>query len=696
MKRIFISFIILGLFTTQLLFAQWMQTKGPLGGRATNVYDNGTTVFANISGSGIYKSSDNGASWSQIEGFDFLRDCRTLAGKGNELFVFNRSSEIYHTTDSGESWNKITDTTIANKYVYFLSIVGQNVYAPSPNGLYRSTDDGASWEILNDTLLTGTLRFIKSDSSFLFLGNANGQLLRSSDNGVSWKLLKNGSNELTTYSITFDGPKLIATNSSFPSSIYISTDFGDTWTQRDGSGAGNSAFEDLYFINGNLLGRFYNNTFYISTDEGNSWSEIQVDTTMNYVEDIEGSGSNVFIATYGNGIYRSTDGGYTWALSNKGIIGSRINALVTKNNDVLAATEGGVYKSTDDGDSWQRYNEGIDLSDIINIKMMNNNYYAVVSDGIYKLDTVNNKWIKKYYLPNNSFTAMSINDSVIYAGFRGAGILKSTDDGTTWDTVDNGLNLGSGHYPGINSLAVLGDVVYAGTDVNGVYRSTDGGANWSEFNNGSSSNIVYDLAFNDSAIYLATNDGFYKSDINGSSWNQLYNSWAYSFLFYNGGIFIGNYNQIIKSYNEGQTWDNVSDGYNSRDIYSLAVNDNYMFAASADGGVWKRPLSEVITSVDNSVSLPEHFSLEQNYPNPFNPTTKIRYSIPEVGTSLMKFVQLKVYDILGKEVATLVNKEQQPGNYEVEFNASALSSGIYFYELNADGFVQTRKMILLK
>ncbi len=64
MKRIFILFTFLGLFTAQLLFAQWMQTKGPFGGRATNVYDNGTTVFANISGSGIYKSSDNGASWS--------------------------------------------------------------------------------------------------------------------------------------------------------------------------------------------------------------------------------------------------------------------------------------------------------------------------------------------------------------------------------------------------------------------------------------------------------------------------------------------------------------------------------------------------------------------------------------------------------------------------------------------------------
>ncbi len=102
-------------------------------------------------------------------------------------------------------------------------------------------------------------------------------------------------------------------------------------------------------------------------------------------------------------------------------------------------------------------------------------------------------------------------------------------------------------------------------------------------------------------------------------------------------------------------------------------------------------------------TVPTQFKLYQNYPNPFNPTTKIRYSIPTVGTSLMKFVQLKIYDILGKEVATLVNQQQQPGNYEVEFttnvgtnNYSPLPSGVYFYRLQAGNYIQTKKMMLLK
>ncbi len=97
-------------------------------------------------------------------------------------------------------------------------------------------------------------------------------------------------------------------------------------------------------------------------------------------------------------------------------------------------------------------------------------------------------------------------------------------------------------------------------------------------------------------------------------------------------------------------------------------------------------------------NLPDKFSLKQNYPNPFNPTTKIRYSIPASLNSFKEgtLTQLKVYDILGNEISTLVNKEQQPGNYEATFNGNGLASGIYFYQLTIGNLTQTRKMNLMK
>ncbi len=105
-----------------------------------------------------------------------------------------------------------------------------------------------------------------------------------------------------------------------------------------------------------------------------------------------------------------------------------------------------------------------------------------------------------------------------------------------------------------------------------------------------------------------------------------------------------------------------------------------------------------ISSVNQLSDFPEDFFLSQNYPNPFNPSTKIKYTIPSVTLSGVEGsrVSLKVYDVIGNEVATLVNEEKPAGSYEVNFDAKGLSSGIYFYKLQAGSFVETKKMILIK
>jgi hypothetical protein len=102
-------------------------------------------------------------------------------------------------------------------------------------------------------------------------------------------------------------------------------------------------------------------------------------------------------------------------------------------------------------------------------------------------------------------------------------------------------------------------------------------------------------------------------------------------------------------------------------------------------------------NIDNELLIPERFVLYQNYPNPFNPVTKIKFTVPAIlngveGTS----VTLKVYDVLGNEVATLLNRKLSAGNYEIKFSANKLTSGIYFYALQSGSLVQTKKMVLLK
>jgi hypothetical protein len=102
-------------------------------------------------------------------------------------------------------------------------------------------------------------------------------------------------------------------------------------------------------------------------------------------------------------------------------------------------------------------------------------------------------------------------------------------------------------------------------------------------------------------------------------------------------------------------------------------------------------INDGVSGIDNTSDIPLEYRLEQNYPNPFNPSTKISFSIPE-----KSFITLKVYDILGNEVASLLNEEKPAGYYNLDFNASRLSSGVYFYKLKSNGIVQTRKMILEK
>jgi hypothetical protein len=119
----------------------------------------------------------------------------------------------------------------------------------------------------------------------------------------------------------------------------------------------------------------------------------------------------------------------------------------------------------------------------------------------------------------------------------------------------------------------------------------------------------------------------------------------------------------------------------SNDVYRFTADDSY------------------IVSIEDKLITPEEFQLYQNYPNPFNPTTTIKYSIPAVGNEHVRSstdVILKVYDILGREVATLVNEVQKPGSYEVQFDASSLTSGVYFYKLQSGSFIKSMKMILLK
>ena len=158
-----------------------------------------------------------------------------------------------------------------------------------------------------------------------------------------------------------------------------------------------------------------------------------------------------------------------------------------------------------------------------------------------------------------------------------------------------------------------------------------------------------------------------------------------------GGVFL--------STNNGSNWINKNQGFNFiPTVSALLVTNGYVFAGTSGQSVWRRLYSEAIGIQNISTEVPSSFSLGQNYPNPFNPTTNVQFSMCNV-----QFVTLKIFDMLGREVATLVNKKLNAGTYSVDWNASEFPSGIYFYRLQiadptgwTEGYTEVKKMSLIK
>ncbi len=362
-------------------------------------------------------------------------------------------------------------------------------------------------------------------------------------------------------------------------------------------------------------------------------------------------GTNLLAATNDNGVYISTNNGSAWTQS--GLVGLQVNALIAKDNTILAGVQdyppgaGGVYVSTNNGTSWVRVGSN----------------YTVLSLAI---------------LGNN-----------ILAGTHLDGLLRSTNNGANFSSISIGSNT-------INALKVAGSNIFAGVNDSGVYVSTNNGANWTSttLNN----KTVLSLTVSGTNIFAGTYDsGVYFSSNNGATWTQTSlggNYYILSMASRGNNIFAGTYGfGIFHSSNNGTTWTQKNEGFFSAySIYDIAIKFNYVYAGTISGSVWRRVYSNMIAGVQQTSSItPAAFLLNQNYPNPFNPETKINFSIPKTSNTV-----LKVFNTNGTEVQTLVNQNLQAGTYSVEFGNTNLTSGIYFYTLTSGEFKETKKMILVK
>jgi hypothetical protein len=274
-------------------------------------------------------------------------------------------------------------------------------------------------------------------------------------------------------------------------------------------------------------------------------------------------------------------------------------------------------------------------------------------------------------------------------------VFLSTNSGANWTAADTGL---TNKY--VTAFAMTpasgGTNIFAGTSGGGVFLSTDGGADWTPVNNGLVYMWVTTFAVNGTQLFAGTSNGISLSTNNGANWTTvntgLTNKTVRALAVYGTNLFAGTAGGVFISTNSGASWSIANSGLANISVNALALFGQYLFAGTYGSSAFRRPLSDMVVSVGPFPGeVPAAFRLEQNYPNPFNPSTTIRFELPHAS-----HVSLTIYDLLGREVMTLVDEVKPAGAYNVQFNAANVSSGMYVYRLRAGDFVAARDLLLLK
>lgn len=482
------------------------------------------------------------------------------------------------------------------------------------------------------------------------------------------------------------------------------TSYSQTWVKKvDGF--------SMWSIAKDYAGNIYAGTsgsargIFKSTDGGDTWTNVFSTGTSNYLYIACDSLNNVYVANVSNGLIYSTDGGQNFTtIPTSAFGGHNINSVACgKNGHIFAgATSGGIWRSTDYGATF--INMGLSAYSIVEIKVDKFNsdiIYAGSSstsaNGFF-ISTDGGATFGNATLSTNVWEILQTSTDIIYAVTTSSPypFNKSTDGGMTWTVTGNQTGAMRG-----GTLDLADNIYLAGNG--GVFKSTDGGASFSNHNLTFSSNEM--LTYNNKIMVCVSGTA------NGGVWIFTDSTIipvelsAFTAVSNNGKIEL-NWTTVSELNNSGFEIQRGNDGIDFEKIgfvpgfgttaekhfYSFVddntVNGRYFYRLKQidfDG-------SYRYSNVIETKSFQElSYSLEQNYPNPFNPGTIIKFQLPQDG-----FVSLKVYDILGNEITTLVNEEKPKGSYEVKFDAGSLANGVYIYKIQAGDFVSSEKMILLK
>jgi photosystem II stability/assembly factor-like uncharacterized protein len=708
--------------------AQWQSSGGPFANAVYSVLPvvdstNTKILFAGTS-SGVFKLTYDGTSWNaESRGLSGMY-VRSLILMNKKLYA-STPNGTYWSTDEGENWTQIYLGMGINDNAYTLMVSANNIYIGTAYGMYFSNNNGASWQKIYGT---DYYTYAFADDGIYLYGGATNGIYAFTNDSTNRSSVRIGLKISYTITAVAAAPYTAGSSNIFVGTaydgIFRSTNSGTTWDS-------------------------------IST----GLTKLGMNIRSLAVKENGSGGFNVFAGT-NQGVFISTDKGNSWNPADNGIMSAgvlNVYTLTVSGNNIYAGTELGAYLSTDDGNDWTPINvrctdttyEVYNLAALKDKSSENHMYAGCRTTGLFLLSGKDNLWYQDNDINLNAYypsivwpISLCAKDTQLFIGTN-SGIYSSADGGPNWIQLEN--------YDYVLNIVCYDTLWLAGLTGSVLY-STDNGSQWQKLGASFASSDVFAIAMNEKNVYAGTaSNGMYTAKILDTTWteinNGLLNKHIYSLLLTpdgNGGtdLFAGTdygvfmlkigdttwkaartgftgygfYIRALKSYvtksgstclfagtygggvyvskDFGASWLSVGIGFSSNGLYvnDLLVVGDSLYAGTKDG-VWRRSISEILTGVEETPlnTSKKQYALEQNYPNPFNPSTVISYYVPAESQ-----VSLKVYDVLGNEVMTLVHKDEAGGNHSVTFNARNLSSGIYFYTLRAGNYMETKKMLLLK
>lgn len=673
-------------------------------------------------GSGLYKSTDFGYSWIklidhetwQVEcGFNGILAADTMTVR---RFNFSYVKDPWLISfDSGENWQSWNGTSFTGINMPSLSDVKQkrgsilfhksgNVFRAEETYIFISNIDSLDkWDNLGrvfESWLSPVLTFIKdtSDSQTIWafsqyidyhpVGFIYGGIYRSSDWGETWSAIPNSATAILKND----------------SKIFFGDENGDFFVyepaaskvQKFGNVGGK--ITSIVFVPGftdkiifSSLGGIFcssdNGKTIVKSDNGIYSPNL---TSVGTVQ-LDHNKERIICGTKNSGIWFSDDGGenWNWADTNAYIVPELLKASGSDPN-ILYAGGAFIYKSTDAGSSWFKLGGPPGL------------YYYGWYGRCYDLEV--NPVQPQTFLVNYSDHSMD--------HYLGRSIFEGTFNGSwAWKKFEyDNSNFSEGKIQYHDSSRIwISNLQYQTADPALILTAFDSDSVLERITLPDSRHADIWLV-SDSLCFIyniATNKLWSSPDL-GKTWNYtefnfdryIYDDWAIEqfigeirispdkkilyFLYPGGGIFY--------STNYGGEWIELNEGLDSKEVFQLAfskTNPGRIYSAT-NKGLFVRDITTSLNDYPGE-KYPLNFRLKQNYPNPFNPVTVIGYEVPTYS-----FVTLKVYDLLGREAASLVNEWKQPGKYKAVFDASNLASGLYLYRLQSDGSFLTNKMILTK